>query len=64
MISRIMAPPNFPVNYNDVLADIIYQESCREAFTVGDMNVTPIPISHPNQGWDIGLMRMVSPSSF
>jgi phosphoribosyl 1,2-cyclic phosphodiesterase len=50
MISRIMAPPNFPVNYNDILADITYQESCREVFTVGNMNVTPIPISHPNQG--------------
>jgi phosphoribosyl 1,2-cyclic phosphodiesterase len=50
MISRIMAPPNFPVNYDDILADITYQESCQEAFTVGDMTVIPIPISHPNQG--------------
>ena len=64
MISRIMAPPNFPVNYNDILADITYQESCREAFTVGNMNVTPIPISHPNQGVGYRFRRTVNPSSF
>jgi phosphoribosyl 1,2-cyclic phosphodiesterase len=50
MISRIMAPPNFPVNYDDIRASIAYQESCRETFTIGEMTVTPIAISHPNQG--------------
>jgi phosphoribosyl 1,2-cyclic phosphodiesterase len=50
MISRIMAPPNFPVSYDDIMAEITYQESCREAFTVGSLTVTPIPTSHPNQG--------------
>lgn len=50
MISRIMAPPNFPVSYDDILADIAYQESCGETFMIGSLSVTPIPISHPNQG--------------
>jgi len=50
MIARIMSPPNFPVNYDDILANITYQESCRETFTIGSMSVTPIPTSHPNQG--------------
>lgn len=50
MISRVMSPPNFPVSYNDIMADITYQESCRETFTVGSMTVSPIPTSHPNQG--------------
>ncbi|MEW6334963.1 MAG: MBL fold metallo-hydrolase [Thermodesulfobacteriota bacterium] len=50
MISRIMAPPNFPVSYDDILADITYQESCGEAFSIGDLRVTSIPLSHPNQG--------------
>lgn len=50
MISRVMSPPNFPVSYNDIMADITYQESCRETFTVGSMTVIPIPTSHPNQG--------------
>ncbi|MDP1991484.1 MAG: MBL fold metallo-hydrolase [Syntrophales bacterium] len=50
MISRIMTPPNFPVSYDDIKAEITYQESCEETFTVGSLTVTPIPISHPNQG--------------
>jgi len=50
MISRIMAPPNFPVSYDDILADITYQESCGEAFSIGDLRVTSVPLSHPNQG--------------
>jgi phosphoribosyl 1,2-cyclic phosphodiesterase len=50
MISRVMTPPNFPVSYGDILAEISYLESCTEAFCIGPMTVTPIPISHPNQG--------------
>jgi phosphoribosyl 1,2-cyclic phosphodiesterase len=50
MISRIMAPPNFPVSYDDILAEITYHESCRETFTIGSLSVTPVPVSHPNQG--------------
>lgn len=50
IISRIMAPPNFPVDFNDIRADIHYEESCRITFEIGGMTVTPIAISHPNQG--------------
>ena len=50
MISRIMAPPNFPVNFEDITADIHYQEACQETFQLGGLTITPIPISHPNQG--------------
>lgn len=50
MIARIMAPPNFPVRFEDVTAEIGYQETCQEAFTLGSLRITPIPISHPNQG--------------
>ena len=46
----IMAPPNFPVNFEDIKADIRYQEACQETFQIGGLTVTPIPISHPNQG--------------
>ena len=50
MISRIMTPPNFPVNFEDIKADIRYQEACRDTFQFGGLTITPIPISHPNQG--------------
>jgi phosphoribosyl 1,2-cyclic phosphodiesterase len=50
MIARIMAPPNFPVNFDDIKADIHYQEACQTAFQFGGLTITPIPISHPDQG--------------
>jgi phosphoribosyl 1,2-cyclic phosphodiesterase len=50
MISRIMTPPNFPVSFEEVKADIRYQEDCRETIQIDGLTVTPIPISHPNQG--------------
>jgi phosphoribosyl 1,2-cyclic phosphodiesterase len=50
MISRIMAPPNFPVRFEDITAEIRYQETCQYTFALGSLRVTPIPLSHPNQG--------------
>ncbi len=50
MISKIMAPPNFPVNFEDIRADIDYHEACEMVFTLHSMTITPIPLSHPNQG--------------
>ena len=50
MISRIMAPPNFPVKFEDIRAGIIYHEACEEPFAIKSMSVAPIPLSHPNQG--------------
>lgn len=50
MISRIMAPPNFPVRFEEITAEISYQKTCQETFTLGGLSITPIAISHPNQG--------------
>lgn len=50
MISHIMAPPNFPVRFEDITAEIRYQETCQYTFALGSLRVTPIPLSHPNQG--------------
>lgn len=50
MISRIMAPPNFPVKFEDIRADIIYHEACEAPFSINSMSIAPIPLSHPNQG--------------
>lgn len=50
MISHIMAPPNFPVGFEEIRASIQYHRKCRETLQFGGLNVTSIPISHPNQG--------------
>lgn len=50
MISHIMAPPNFPVNFDDIKTAITYHESCGTLFTLNSMNVATIALSHPNQG--------------
>jgi phosphoribosyl 1,2-cyclic phosphodiesterase len=50
MISKVMAPPNFPVNFEDIKAKIAYHEICEDFFQVDSVDITPIPLSHPNQG--------------
>ncbi len=50
MISRIMLPPNFPVNFEDIKTTITYHDSCDTIFALHNLDVTPIPLSHPNQG--------------
>ncbi len=50
IISVIMAEPNFPVNFEDIKANIAYHESCGLEYTLNSMTITSIPLSHPNQG--------------
>jgi phosphoribosyl 1,2-cyclic phosphodiesterase len=50
MLSRIMAPPNFPVNFDTIRANISYQDMCIDSYKFGSMIITPIALSHPNQG--------------
>lgn len=50
MISRVMAPPNFPVDFENVQADISYHEACADSFSIKSMKVMPILTSHPNPG--------------
>ena len=50
MISRIMAPPNFPVNFEDITADIRYQEACQETFQLGGHDHHPHSDQPPQPG--------------
>jgi len=50
MFSRVMAAPNFPVNYDSIHAQMTYQYTCSESYQFGSMKITPIALSHPNQG--------------
>jgi phosphoribosyl 1,2-cyclic phosphodiesterase len=50
MISKVMAAPNFPVDFEKVQANISYHQSCANSFAIKSMKVTPIATSHPNPG--------------
>jgi phosphoribosyl 1,2-cyclic phosphodiesterase len=50
MISRVMAPPYFPVKFDHIRANITYEGECYESFSVDTVTITPIYLNHPNQG--------------
>lgn len=51
MISKTMEAPYFPISFKDLKADISFHEPCENPFSLGSVKVTPIPLSHPNQGF-------------
>ncbi|MDD5169272.1 MAG: MBL fold metallo-hydrolase, partial [Syntrophales bacterium] len=50
IISIIMSAPNFPVTYEHINAKIVYHKTCGIEYVLKSMTITPIPLSHPNQG--------------
>jgi phosphoribosyl 1,2-cyclic phosphodiesterase len=50
ILSKVMAPPNFPVKYSDIKAKMHYEDACPTEFDIGSVKVVPIPLSHPNSG--------------
>ena len=50
ILSRVMAPPNFPVKYTDIKAQMHYEKECPATLNIGSVAIIPIPISHPNGG--------------
>ena len=50
MLARVMSAPYFPINYDDIHANVVYADICGDAYQLGDMTITPIALCHPNQG--------------
>jgi len=50
ILSKVMAPPFFPVKYRDIVARMTYLDACPMAFDIGSVTVVPIALSHPNGG--------------
>ena len=50
ILSKVMAPPNFPVKYSDITAQMSYPDACPTKFEIGSVSVVPIALSHPNGG--------------
>lgn len=49
IISKTMEMPNFPVQYEDIGADVSYHLSCADGFSIGTVGIFPIQLSHPNR---------------
>jgi phosphoribosyl 1,2-cyclic phosphodiesterase len=50
VLSKSMAAPYFPVEFGQLQAEIVSHEACKETFEIGPVRITPIQLSHPNQG--------------
>ena len=50
VLSKVMAPPTFPIKYSNVKATVTYEDACPNTFEIGPVSITPIPLSHPNGG--------------
>jgi phosphoribosyl 1,2-cyclic phosphodiesterase len=50
MISKTMSPPYFPIELKDIHADINFFSIEGKGFSIGSLNITTIPLNHPNHG--------------
>lgn len=50
MLARVMSAPYFPIKYDDIHANVTYEDICKETYQLGNLIITPIALSHPNQG--------------
>lgn len=50
VLSKVMSPPYFPVKFSEIKAKISYIEACPSKFEIGSLSITPVPLSHPNNG--------------
>lgn len=50
IISKTMQAPNFPVRFEDMKAEISYVGACPDWFKIKGLSITPVHLSHPNQG--------------
>lgn len=50
IMSSTMVHPNFPIKLKDIKSEITYHGACDKSFLIKSMKITPILLSHPNQG--------------
>ncbi|MBF0111502.1 MAG: MBL fold metallo-hydrolase [Desulfamplus sp.] len=51
IISNIMALPFFPITMKEMQAKVIYQDNSSKDFSIGSLNISTIPLSHPGGGF-------------
>ena len=50
VIANIMNPPLFPVTMKEMQAKVIYNDTEATKFSIGSIDITTIPLSHPGGG--------------
>ncbi len=50
ILSKSMTAPYFPVEFHQLQAEFVFREPCTDVFEIGPIRITPINLSHPNQG--------------
>ncbi len=51
IISKTMTHPYFPIEFEDIKAEITFHEMDHSSVDIGSLQVETIPLSHPNQGF-------------
>ncbi len=50
IISKTMSSPYFPIELEDISAKITFLGMGHKNYTINSINITTVPLSHPNQG--------------
>ncbi|MBI4677046.1 MAG: MBL fold metallo-hydrolase [Elusimicrobia bacterium] len=50
-LQKTMRAPFFPVDLQEVAANLVFKEECPEDFDVAGLRVKSLPLSHPNNGY-------------
>lgn len=56
-LKQSMSPPHFPVNLDDLKAELTYHGACSGPFQIDSIQITPIHLSHPNRGIGYGFVE-------
>lgn len=49
MFTTLINPPNLPIKYSEINAQLFYQKHSPVQFTIGHVKVVSIPLNHPGQ---------------
>ncbi|MEK6791776.1 MAG: MBL fold metallo-hydrolase [Deltaproteobacteria bacterium] len=50
IISKAMSAPYFPIELKDINAEITFLGMGNKNYSIGTVNITTVPLNHPNQG--------------
>lgn len=50
VLSKLMAPPYFPVKFAELKAKVTHKEACPGPFAIGSVTIESIALCHPNSG--------------